>query len=38
MSRKNLINFFAGYLLSAFGYEFVFFVMTVQSTTLPAAR
>lgn len=30
MSRKNLINFFAGYLLSAFGYEFVFFVMTVH--------
>jgi Na+/melibiose symporter-like transporter len=30
MSGKNATNFFAGYLLSAFGYEFVFFVMTVH--------
>jgi MFS family permease len=30
MSNRNPLNFFAGYLLSAFGYEFVFFVMTVH--------
>ena len=27
--RRNTINFFTAYLLSAFGYEFIFFVMTI---------
>lgn len=30
ISRKKVLYFFAGYLLSAFGYEFIFFVMTVH--------
>lgn len=30
VSRKtNVFNFFAAYILSAFGYEFIFFVMTI---------
>lgn len=27
--NRNAVNFFAAYLLSAFGYEFIFFVMTI---------
>lgn len=29
LKNRNVVNFFAAYLLSAFGYEFIFFVMTI---------
>jgi len=37
MYRKNALNFFAGYFLSAFGYEFIFFVMTVHVYNLTSS-